>query len=208
MSLQTRSTALRTSADASGWLPRMRRRNHHVREVVADGAHVDARDLLAVRGLHEARARILARDANALRGAHAAQHRLEDLVGPRFEHHGRRVVAGDVRRPWPLPSRKFDAGCDGHGARRLAEPGSLDKDGGPRDPPSFPHMARIPRQNMCCPPLIAMFAPVTKAASSLDRYATRPATSSGLPRRPIGICGMILESRTSLGIAITIFVPM
>ena len=55
---------------------------------------------------------------------------------------------------------------------------------------------------------IAMFAPVRNAASSLARYATRPATSSGLPRRPIGICGMILLSRTSFGIAITIFVPM
>ena len=61
---------------------------------------------------------------------------------------------------------------------------------------------------MCCPPLIAMLAPVRNAASSLDRYATRPATSSGLPRRPIGICGMILLSSTSFGIAITIFVPM
>src|SRR6185437_7938169 len=63
-------------------------------------------------------------------------------------------------------------------------------------------------QNMCWPPLIAMFAPVRKAASSLARYATRPATSSGFPRRPIGICGTILLSSTSLGIAITIFVPM
>ncbi len=64
------------------------------------------------------------------------------------------------------------------------------------------------RQNMCWPPLIAMLAPVTNAASSLDRYATSPATSSGLPSRPIGICGMIFESSTSFGIAITIFVPM
>ena len=48
----------------------------------------------------------------------------------------------------------------------------------------------------------------TKAASSDDRYATRPATSSGLPRRAIGICGMIFESSTSCGISITILVPM
>ena len=71
-------------------------------------------------------------------------------------------------------------------------------------PPGRP----MERQNICWPPLIAMFAPVRNAASSLARYATSPATSSGLPRRPIGICGMILLSRTSFGIAITILVPM
>jgi two-component system OmpR family response regulator len=52
------------------------------------------------------------------------------------------------------------------------------------------------------------FTPVRNAASSLARYATKPATSSGLPSRPMGICGMIFESSTSLGIAFTILVPM
>ena len=35
----------------------------------------------------------------------------------------------------------------------------------------------------------------------------RPATSSGFPSRLTGICGMIFVSSTSLGIAVTIFVP-
>ena len=66
----------------------------------------------------------------------------------------------------------------------------------------------IRRYCMCWPPLIAILAPVTNAASSLARYATSPATSSGLPSRPMGICGMIFESRTSFGIAMTILVPI
>ena len=36
----------------------------------------------------------------------------------------------------------------------------------------------------------------------------RPATSSGFPSREIGICGRILPSSTSLGMAVTIFVPI
>lgn len=77
---------------------------------------------------------------------------------------------------------------------------------GPAD--SKNHSACKPDQYMCWPPLIAIFAPVRNAASSDARYATSPATSSGLPRRPIGICGMILLSNTSAGIAITILVPI
>ena len=42
----------------------------------------------------------------------------------------------------------------------------------------------IRRYCMCWPPLIAILAPVTNAASSLARYATSPATSSGLPAAP------------------------
>ncbi len=68
--------------------------------------------------------------------------------------------------------------------------------------------AGIERYCMCCPPLMAILAPVRNAASSDARYAQSPATSSGLPRRPMGICGMIFDSSTSLGIASTILVPM
>jgi len=76
-----------------------------------------------------------------------------------------------------------------------------------RGSPRLPAVTKR-RQNMCWPPLMLIFAPVTKPASSLARYATSPAISSGFPNRPIGICGMIFESSTSLGIAITILVPM
>lgn len=61
-------------------------------------------------------------------------------------------------------------------------------------------------QCICWPPLIAILDPVTKPASSEHRYLTRAATSSGLPRRPAGICGRIFASRISCAIAVTIFV--
>src|SRR5262249_4905279 len=61
-------------------------------------------------------------------------------------------------------------------------------------------------QFMCWPPFTARFAPVMKPASSEQRNATSAATSSGLPRRPAGICGRIFVSRMSCGIAVTIFV--
>ena len=64
------------------------------------------------------------------------------------------------------------------------------------------------RYCMCWPPLIAILAPVTNAASSEHRQMIRPAISSGAPRRPSGICGRILVSSTSFGIAMTILVPM
>ena len=64
----------------------------------------------------------------------------------------------------------------------------------------------IQNQFICWPPFTARLAPVMKPASSEHRNATSAATSSGLPRRPAGICGRIFVSRISCGIAVTIFV--
>ena len=68
--------------------------------------------------------------------------------------------------------------------------------------------SRIGDQNMYWPPLTASVEPVMKAASSEARNSTVRAISSGLPRRPTGMCGRIFALSTSSGIAATISVPM
>ena len=62
-------------------------------------------------------------------------------------------------------------------------------------------------QPMYCPPLADKLAPVIQDASSGIKKPTAYAISSGEPRRPVGICAMILL-RTSSGTAITMSVPM
>jgi hypothetical protein len=57
------------------------------------------------------------------------------------------------------------------------------------------------------PPLAEMVEPVMNPASSEARKTTQRAISSGSPRRPTGICAMML-SRTFSGTAITISVPI
>jgi hypothetical protein len=129
---------------------------------------------------------------------------------------GRSASQCGRHRAAPPPSSACRGGCSSRSAQSRAAAGlairvSLSASRGPQkkkavSPRLYNAIQR--HQDMCWPPLIAIFAPVTNAASSDDRYATRPATSSGLPRRPIGICGMILVSSTSLGMSITILVPM
>lgn len=59
-----------------------------------------------------------------------------------------------------------------------------------------------------CPPLAVSVDPVIKPASSDARNTTQRATSSGSPRRPTGICGIIRSLSTFSSIARTISVPM
>ena len=59
-----------------------------------------------------------------------------------------------------------------------------------------------------CAPLAVSVEPVIKPASSAARNTTQRPISSGSPRRPIGIVGRILFSRTSFGTACTISVLM
>jgi hypothetical protein len=61
---------------------------------------------------------------------------------------------------------------------------------------------------MICPPLAVSVEPVMRPASSETRNRTQRATSSGSPRRPIGMSGRTDFSSTSLGIACTISVAM
>ena len=63
-------------------------------------------------------------------------------------------------------------------------------------------------QTKNCAPLAEMVEPLMKPASSATRNETQRAISSGSPRRPAGICGMITSFRTFSGTAITISVPM
>src|SRR5690606_7994889 len=68
--------------------------------------------------------------------------------------------------------------------------------------------AQAPHHAMYWPPLASRQAPVMKPASSAARKVTQRATSSAVPSRPTGICGMIFVSRTSFGTAATISVAM
>jgi hypothetical protein len=68
--------------------------------------------------------------------------------------------------------------------------------------------ANEPAQTIYCPPLADSVEPVMKPAPSLARNTTQRATSCGSPSRPVGICGMMVFSRTSLGTAITISVAI
>jgi hypothetical protein len=63
-------------------------------------------------------------------------------------------------------------------------------------------------QTKNCAPLAEIVDPLMKPASSEARNTTQRAISSGSPRRPAGICGMILEFSTSSGMARTISVPI
>jgi len=58
------------------------------------------------------------------------------------------------------------------------------------------------------PPLALMVEPVMKPASSEARKTTQRAISSGSPRRPTGICGMMRSLSTFSSIALTISVAM
>ena len=58
------------------------------------------------------------------------------------------------------------------------------------------------------PPLAVMVEPVMKPASSDARKTTQRAISSGSPRRPIGICGMMRSLSTFSSIALTISVAI
>jgi len=64
------------------------------------------------------------------------------------------------------------------------------------------------RQTKNCPPLAEIVDPVMKPASSEARKVTIRAISSGSPRRPTGICGMIRSFSTFSSMARTISVPI
>ena len=66
----------------------------------------------------------------------------------------------------------------------------------------------VPAYEKYCPPLAEIVAPVMKPASSEARKATQRAISSGSPRRPTGICGMMRSSSTFWSIALTMSVPI
>ena len=65
-----------------------------------------------------------------------------------------------------------------------------------------------PVQTKNWPPLALMVEPVTKPASSEARKTTQRAISSGSPRRPTGIWGMMRSFRTFSSMARTISVPI
>jgi hypothetical protein len=64
------------------------------------------------------------------------------------------------------------------------------------------------RQAIYWPPLADMVEPVMKPASSEARKTTQRAISSGSPRRPTGICGMMRSLSTFSSMALTISVAM
>ena len=63
-------------------------------------------------------------------------------------------------------------------------------------------------QTKNCPPFAEIVEPVMKPASSEARNTTQRAISSGSPRRPTGICGMMRSLSTFSGTARTISVPI
>lgn len=63
-------------------------------------------------------------------------------------------------------------------------------------------------QTKNCPPLAEIVDPVMKPASSEARNTTQRAISSGSPRRPTGICGIMRSFSTFSGTARTISVPI
>jgi hypothetical protein len=63
-----------------------------MRYVVAERAHLDSRDLLAIRELDEPLRRVLVRDPQVLSVCKAALDGGKDLVRRSLQHHGRGVV--------------------------------------------------------------------------------------------------------------------
>ena len=61
---------------------------------------------------------------------------------------------------------------------------------------------------MYWPPFALSVEPVMKPASSPARNTTQRATSSGSPRRPTGIWGMMRSARTYSSMAFTISVAI
>ena len=61
---------------------------------------------------------------------------------------------------------------------------------------------------MFCPPLAESVEPVMKPASSDAKNTTQRPISSGVPRRPTGICGRMRVFKTFSSMAITISVPI
>ena len=74
--------------------------------------------------------------------------------------------------------------------------------------PSFSATWIADDQTKNWPPLAEIVEPVMKPASSEARNTTQRAISSGSPRRPTGICGMMRSFSTFSGMARTISVPI
>ncbi len=97
-----------------------------------------------------------------------------------------------------------------HGARTA--PAAPDKARrrlcGPRLPRPVAGAGAGQGQAKNCPPFALITEPVMKPASFETRKATQRAISSGSPRRPTGIWGMIRSARTFSSMARTMSVPI
>lgn len=108
-------------------------------------------------------------------------------------------------RPALLPSPGI-----GHPKRSLRA-GAIRRGSGLRPSPSRPLPARggtASRQAKNWAPLALIVEPEMKPASSEARKTTQRAISSGSPRRPTGICGMMRSFSTFSSMARTISVPI
>ena len=78
----------------------------------------------------------------------------------------------------------------------------------PMDRPAPAGLSGFRDQPKNCAPLALIVEPEMKPASSEARNTTQRAISSGSPRRPTGICGMMRSFSTFSSMARTISVPM
>jgi hypothetical protein len=109
---------------------------------------------------------------------------------------------GSLRGRWRDPGRP----SGGLGGRFGREPSSASE----ADPRRVWPVVGTGRacQEKNWPPFAEIVEPVMKPASSEARKTTQRAISSGSPRRPTGICGMMRSASTFSSIARTISVPM
>ena len=121
--------------------------------------------------------------------------------------------SGDVRG-----SLSRRAGCrqgaahsrrrDGRGIRHRISNGAATPTVAPMDRPAPADLSGLSDQPKNCAPLALIVEPEMKPASSEARNTTQRAISSGSPRRPTGICGMMRSFSTFSSMARTISVPM
>ncbi len=78
----------------------------------------------------------------------------------------------------------------------------------PMDRPAPADLSGYSDQPKNCAPLALIVEPEMNPASSEARNTTQRAISSGSPRRPTGICGMMRSFSTFSSMARTISVPM
>lgn len=118
----------------------------------------------------------------------AAVHTPAMSAGFDTQRRARGTPAGDAN---PQPERR--TGCPAQAG--LLPPPTVDAGG-----------AGAHEKN--CPPFALITEPVMNPASFETRKATQRAISSGSPRRPTGICGMMRSARTFSSMARTMSVPI